>query len=154
MTVVMEEKISQLSGALESEKDTVAKLMRELNELRVVHDEDKSVEEQLREDVSRERSERDILMLRNAEVSQEVELVRRELRTAQQDTNEMQAKMTELENSLRNRDEILGKERIEKDILARRLEELEISQKDVSAEDEIRERQNELESELLEKNRV
>lgn len=96
----------ELSEALKKEKSSCERLKEELSELQEVFEEEKNLGTQLRSDVGRERRERDDLMMRNAEVSQEVELVRQELRLVQQEANDMHTKIKEMQTTINEGEQV------------------------------------------------
>ena len=85
------------------ENELISQLTAELDRCRSVINEEKKHYEELKSAVDKERREKDEALLRNAQVSQDVEIVRQELRVQQQDSEELFKKQSDLEKQLKEK---------------------------------------------------
>jgi hypothetical protein len=86
------------------EKSSKTALHLELVQLRDALEREQSRSSELGISLDQERREKDITLLRNAEVNQQVELAKQELREQEQETIELQNRITVLEKKLADRD--------------------------------------------------
>ncbi|KAL0273778.1 UNVERIFIED_CONTAM: hypothetical protein PYX00_006375 [Menopon gallinae] len=119
------------------------------------------MEKKLNEDMSialeKERQEKDDMMMRNAEISQEVQLAKQGIREQEMETSELQSKLASLEKKLAEKGKELDSLSHEKtDLLARigELEKLEAEKELASTtEKDLKSRISQLENELFDKNK-
>lgn len=89
--------------SIREENEIITQLTAELDRCKIVIHEDKRHFEELQSTVDKERREKDEALLRNAQVSQDVEIVRQELRVQQQDSEDLYKKQKDLEKQLKEK---------------------------------------------------
>lgn len=85
--------------AVEEEKEIVINLKAEL-------DQERRVVEEMSERIEKERREKDDALMRNTQMSQEVELARQELRVQHQETDELFKKSSTMEKQLTDKTQV------------------------------------------------
>lgn len=139
------------------ENEIITQLTAELDRCKIVINEDKRQYDELKNTIDKEKREKDEALLRNAQVSQDVEIVRQELRVQQQDTEELYKKQSDLENQLKEKTLELEVTRAECVNLTKRIKELQESSHDRAAasarEQELIQTIAELDNQLADRNK-
>jgi hypothetical protein len=88
------------------EKSSKAALHLELAQLRNALEAEQTRNAGLSISLDRERGEKDVTLLRNAQVNQEVELAKQELREQEQESIELHKRITVMEKKLADKDRV------------------------------------------------
>ncbi|KAK6618916.1 hypothetical protein RUM44_003297 [Polyplax serrata] len=117
----------------------------------------KRASEGINQQLKKERREKDEMMMRNAQISQEVELSKQELRKQEMETSELHSKIRELESSLKDKQKDSDSAKSYALELEDKIRKLEIIQKDQESnstlEQDLKTKILQLESEVLVKNK-
>ncbi|XP_011146317.1 golgin subfamily A member 1 isoform X2 [Harpegnathos saltator] len=99
LTAVTDE-LSSLQSSLEEECSSNSSLRTELTRLRETLQSERTTMTELRVFLEKERSEKDVALLRNAQMSQDMEIVRQENRQQEVENTELQSRIEHLEEDL------------------------------------------------------
>ncbi|PNF41512.1 hypothetical protein B7P43_G13037, partial [Cryptotermes secundus] len=153
----VETEFAHISIALEDEKSSNTALHLELAQLRDALEAEQTRSANLSISLNRERGEKDVTLLRNAQVNQQVELAKQELREQEQEAVELHNKIIVMEKILADKDMAIEKMKIDSEELSKRVQDTEMVEHDKQAaanlEQELRNNISELEEQLIEKNK-
>ncbi|XP_046736825.1 golgin subfamily A member 1 isoform X3 [Diprion similis] len=117
--------LAQLKLSLDGEKTSNASLHLEVARLRETLETERTTTAKLRITLEKEREEKDVALLRNAQVSQDVEMVKQECRRQESENNELQSRVNNLEKTIKTANTELEKCQTQLAETRLRIEELE-----------------------------
>nr|CAD7462791.1 unnamed protein product [Timema tahoe] len=124
---------AHITVALEAERSACSSLSLEKSQLERELESERTRANNLMQDLERECGEKDATLVRNAQVNQQVELVRQELRAQQGEVSELNQRMYALQSQLDERQNELERIRKEKEELAMRVGVLQVIEHDKEA---------------------
>ncbi|KAK7870591.1 hypothetical protein R5R35_009095 [Gryllus longicercus] len=146
-----------ISNSLQSEQTKSSQLDEELRQVQVELRGEQARCIELQKSLSHERQDKDAILLRNAQVSQEVQLAQQAAREQQRDQAELLNRVTSLENQLSEKNKESERWKSLNENLSRRVQELELvehnKQAAVDLERDLRKNICDLEEQLAEKNK-
>lgn len=99
-------KFSELESSLNKEKNNSSLLQLEIIRLKDAYETEKKFSSEINDALEKEKREKDDMMMRNAQISQEVELARQELREQGLETTELQSRVSDLEYKIIEREKV------------------------------------------------
>lgn len=99
-------KSSELESSLNKEKNNSSLLQLEIIRLKDAYETEKKFSSEINDALEKEKREKDDMMMRNAQISQEVELARQELREQGLETTELQSRVSDLEYKIIEREKV------------------------------------------------
>ncbi|XP_049863639.1 golgin subfamily A member 1 isoform X2 [Schistocerca gregaria] len=153
----LESKCADLLSAVDNEKTTSTSLQEQIMSLegKLTQSEERAAE--LLSEIHQEKSEKDIAQLRCAELNQQCELVRQQLREQQRDAADIQTRVGTLQNEIEIKDKEIGSQSNKIQELLNRVQALELIEYDKHAaekqEQELRRTILDLEEQVAEKNK-
>ncbi|XP_049959776.1 golgin subfamily A member 1 isoform X2 [Schistocerca serialis cubense] len=153
----LESKCADLLSAVDNEKTTSTSLQEQIMSLegKLSQSEERTAE--LLSEIHQEKSEKDVAQLRCAELNQQCELVRQQLREQQRDAADIQTRVGTLQNEIEIKDKEIGSQSNKIQELLNRVQALELIEHDKHAaekqEQELRRTILDLEEQVAEKNK-
>ncbi|XP_049781739.1 golgin subfamily A member 1 isoform X2 [Schistocerca cancellata] len=153
----LESKCADLLSAVDNEKTTSTSLQEQIMSLegKLSQSEERATE--LLSEIHQEKSEKDVAQLRCAELNQQCELVRQQLREQQRDAADIQTRVGTLQNEIEIKDKEIGSQSYKIQELLNRVQALELIEHDKHAaekqEQELRRTILDLEEQVAEKNK-
>ncbi|XP_047121341.1 golgin subfamily A member 1 isoform X1 [Schistocerca piceifrons] len=153
----LESKCADLLSAVDNEKTTSTSLQEQIMSLEGKLSQSEERTAVLLSEIHQEKSEKDVAQLRCAELNQQCELVRQQLREQQRDAADIQTRVGTLQNEIEIKDKEIGSQSNKIQELLNRVQALELIQHDKHAaekqEQELRRTILDLEEQVAEKNK-